>query len=336
MVKKKVFVDMTPTCREKITGWERFALTLEQIIIDNPEENLDISFPRFKNNTSGRIEYIAKQLLWHYKGAKEGLTEGDIFHSGMLPPPEGDFKKSWTIHDDIILGGHSEYARSGSIIWNTLAKQSLSKTDAFITSTKFVADELVKLGVPSKKIEIIMPPIKPLLGEAKEMKEFKGSSGLEENLSGNYAIIVGSIEKRKNPIFAAKLALSCGLTPVLAGGFSNLQCSDFPAGTLFAGRCSDQELIWLYQNALVLISASFYEGVNLPIFEALSLGTKVVASDIGVHKELTNGMVKLFPFDLAQAKKVLLETLACEFQGKIELSTPEEISKRYYQIWEAL
>ena len=336
MPKQKVFIDMTQTCREKITGWERFAITLEDMLLSNPSANLDLSFLRFEKNSSGRIDYLANQLTWYFKDAKNGIADNDIFHSGALPPPKGKFKKTWTIHDDIILGGHKEYARSGAVIWNTLAKKALKDTNMFITPTKYVASELMVLGIPSSKIEIISPAIMQFKAAPTKVVRFTGVKGEESFLDGEFAIIVGSIETRKNPVFAANLALKCGVTPVLVGGFANLVAEDFPPVTLFAWRCSDSELLWLYENAEVLVTASFYEGVNLPIFEALNLGTKVVASDIGVHRELTNGMVQLFPFDLEEASKVLKVVLNSEFKGKVELPTSEQITKNYYEVWDSL
>jgi glycosyltransferase involved in cell wall biosynthesis len=336
MPKKKVFIDMTQTCREKITGWERFAITLEEMMLCNPSENLDLSFLRFEKNSSGRIDYLTKQLTWYFKDARKGVEENDIFHSGALPPPKGKFKKTWTIHDDIILGGHKEYARPGAMVWNTLARNALKDTNKFITPTKYVASELMNLGIPSTKIEIISPAIAIFKTAPVRVVNFTGVKGEKKFLDGKFAIIVGSIERRKNPVFAANLALKCGVTPVIVGGFANLVAEDFPPGTLFTGRCSDSELLWLYENAEVLITASFYEGVNLPIFEALNLGTKVVASDIGVHRELTNGMVQLFPFDIEEASKVLKVVLNSEFKGKVELPTSEQITKNYYEVWDSL
>jgi glycosyltransferase involved in cell wall biosynthesis len=336
MPKQKVYIDMTQTCREKITGWERFAITLEDMLLSNPSANFDLSFLRFEKNSSGRIDYLTNQLAWYFRDAKNGVIENDIFHSGALPPPKGDFKKTWTIHDDIILGGHKEYARSGAVIWNTLGKKALKDTNIFITPTKYVASELMNLGIPSSKIEIISPAITEFKASPTKPTKFNGVKGEESPIDGKFAIIVGSIEKRKNPVFAANLALKCGVTPVLVGGFANLEAEDFPLGTLFTGRCSDSELLWLYENAEVLITASFYEGVNLPIFEALNLGTKVVASDIGVHKELTKGMVQLFPFDLEEASKVLRAVINSEFTGRVELPTPEQITKCYYDVWDSL
>lgn len=49
---------------------------------------------------------------------------------------------------------------------------------------------------------------------------------------------------------------------------------------------SDQELCWLYRHCLLLVVASSVEGFCLPLAEALSLGCKVVCSDIPILREV--------------------------------------------------
>lgn len=50
----------------------------------------------------------------------------------------------------------------------------------------------------------------------------------------------------------------------------------------------DAELCWLYQNCEMLVVPSTTEGFCLPLAEALSLGSKVVCSNIPIFKEIAN------------------------------------------------
>jgi glycosyltransferase involved in cell wall biosynthesis len=52
---------------------------------------------------------------------------------------------------------------------------------------------------------------------------------------------------------------------------------------------SDQGLLRLLANARGLLMPSFAEGYGLPVVEALSVGTPVIASDIPVFREITQG-----------------------------------------------
>lgn len=51
-------------------------------------------------------------------------------------------------------------------------------------------------------------------------------------------------------------------------------------------RCTDDELAGLLRGARALLFPSFVEGFGMPLVEALAHGTPVIASDIGVFREL--------------------------------------------------
>jgi glycosyltransferase involved in cell wall biosynthesis len=51
-------------------------------------------------------------------------------------------------------------------------------------------------------------------------------------------------------------------------------------------NAEDAQLAWLYRNAEAVLVPSLAEGFSLPLIEALSCDTAVVASDIEVHREV--------------------------------------------------
>lgn len=55
---------------------------------------------------------------------------------------------------------------------------------------------------------------------------------------------------------------------------------------IFYGEANDQELSWLYQNAIALVLPSLMEGFGLPALEAMACGSLVLASDIPALKEV--------------------------------------------------
>ena len=59
----------------------------------------------------------------------------------------------------------------------------------------------------------------------------------------------------------------------------------------------DAQVARLIGGAAALLSPSFAEGYNLPVIEALSLATPVIASDIAVHRELAAGAQLIDPLD---------------------------------------
>jgi glycosyltransferase involved in cell wall biosynthesis len=56
----------------------------------------------------------------------------------------------------------------------------------------------------------------------------------------------------------------------------------------------DSELCWLYKNCEMLIVPSSTEGFCLPLAEALSLGSKVVCSNIAIFKEIASSKCTFF------------------------------------------
>jgi glycosyltransferase involved in cell wall biosynthesis len=53
----------------------------------------------------------------------------------------------------------------------------------------------------------------------------------------------------------------------------------------------------LIGSANALLAPSFTEGFNLPVAEAMAVGTPVIASDIAVHRELASGARLIDPLD---------------------------------------
>ena len=75
--------------------------------------------------------------------------------------------------------------------------------------------------------------------------------------------------------------------------------------TLFwHAKCSDSELIQLYAESEVTLVASKGEGFGLPILEATSHGSRVVARDIPVFREVGGEQVQYFNSDAANLPEV--------------------------------
>ena len=66
----------------------------------------------------------------------------------------------------------------------------------------------------------------------------------------------------------------------------------------------DEELIYCYKNAKMLVFPSIVEGFGLPIVESLHFGLHVLASDTPIHREVGGDRVEYFslnnPMELSQ------------------------------------
>ena len=129
-------------------------------------------------------------------------------------------------------------------------------------------------------------------------------------LKGNdYIVTVGTIEARKNHALlynVYKLAKSRGIdlpTLVIVGrrGWKTEQIYDFMTQDpevkdkfVFLHNASDENLSWLYDNALFSVVPSFCEGWGMPIAESVARGVPCVCSNTTSMIEVAEGYVTHF------------------------------------------
>jgi glycosyltransferase involved in cell wall biosynthesis len=98
-----------------------------------------------------------------------------------------------------------------------------------------------------------------------------------------YFLYAGAIEPRKNLSMLVEawreVAREASVELALAGRRrSDGPCLEQQPGLRLLGEVDDEELARLYNGALAVVYPSFYEGFGLPVIEAMSCGTAVVAS----------------------------------------------------------
>jgi glycosyltransferase involved in cell wall biosynthesis len=96
----------------------------------------------------------------------------------------------------------------------------------------------------------------------------------------SYALFVGSIQARKDPLAAADAASAAGLRFVVAGPTRDRALAQEleRRGAELRGYLAKPELADLYRGAACLVLPSRYEGFGLPVLEAMACGTPVVAA----------------------------------------------------------
>jgi alpha-1,2-rhamnosyltransferase len=139
-------------------------------------------------------------------------------------------------------------------------------------------------------------------------------------------LMVGMISPRKNHALAVDTfdqLWSAGVDAslVIAGNYG-WDCADlidrirrhpqFGRKLLWFKDVSDSELDYCYRRAAGLITASFAEGFNLPIVEALSKGCPVLSSDLPVHREVGGAYAAYFRSgDAAALAELITEHCRC-------------------------
>lgn len=134
-----------------------------------------------------------------------------------------------------------------------------------------------------------------------------------------YVLSVGRLNVRKNLAFTFEVALQSGQIsterPLVVVGEPDgpqqahsrrIDDAIREGEILFMGHLPAAELVWLYQNARLMVFLSLDEGFGLPPLEARALGCPVLASDIPVFRETLGADATLVdPTSVAAAAKAL-------------------------------
>lgn len=179
--------------------------------------------------------------------------------------------------------------------------------------------DLMKLYfVDEKKISVVYEGY-----DTESQKSIKSKVHKVESLKGlipntklkiqdtKYLLFVGRIEERKNvigmieafEILKEKYGIEHKLILAGRGGFGfekiekKARESKFEKDIIFAGFISEEEKWKLFEGAEVFLFPTFYEGFGIPVLEAQSVGTPVIASDNSSIPEVIGDDLKEFLVD---------------------------------------
>lgn len=184
---------------------------------------------------------------------------------------------------------------------NFYVPRSIRKADRIVAISDSTRHDIEQYYPQSKgKIDVIYNPI--------HFSKFDGDSETMD-VGSDYFLAISSSSNFKNQITilrsfqqyretgGEKRLVMVGLKSPISESciFFETMPQDIKDGIIWKSGLSNPELGCLYRQASCYISASKFEGLGMPVIEAMSFGLPVVLSDIPVHREASQGRGSYFP-----------------------------------------
>ncbi|MGL5732260.1 MAG: glycosyltransferase family 4 protein [Bacteroidales bacterium] len=258
---------------------------------------------RSKINNGLNIQYRFPKGFWKGFGVKSiwrsygivsdiNLENMDIYHGLSNEIPFGlqksGVKSVVTIHDLIFLRYPEFYKPIDRLIYKFKFKRACQKADRVIAVSEMTKRDIVNFfNIDPKKIDVIYQGCDNSFKVA-AAEELKKQVKQKYKLPDNYILYVGTIESRKNLLLALKaLKESSNKIPLVAVGrptpYMNevkqfIKENGLEDLVTFLHGVPFGDLPAIYQQATIFVYPSFFEGLVIPIIEALYSGIPVIAA----------------------------------------------------------
>ena len=176
-----------------------------------------------------------------------------------------------TIHDLSFERDPSLMGRKDRLVFRTMVPRAARRAARVLTVSERTRRDLRELyRIPDERIVVTPNGADPAFSPGEPSNRLS---------LGSYALVVGAVQERKNPLAALAAAEQAGLPLVVAGPAKDAELAREleRRGARVTGYVPQEELVDLYRGAACLLQTSRYEGFGLPVLEAMACGTPVVA-----------------------------------------------------------
>lgn len=258
----------------------------------------------------------------------------DLFHAPAYGAPIWGVRPLVvTLHDVSYARVPERYPHHSDPIRRSFYRASARRADRILTDSSFSRDEIVAaFDVDPARIDVVplgvAPPFSPDARVAREPFVLHvGDLHARRNLS---MLLDAVMWLRRADSRCARLRL------VLAGADLGLlqslrrQAAGAAEALEHVGRPGDVELVDLYRRARVFAYPSRYEGFGLPLLEAMSCETPVVAANAAAIPEVVGSAAILLPVDAAAAWRDALKAVLTDPQLAADLGARGRLRAREF------
>lgn len=269
-----VLVDADVLGRQR-TGDETY---VRNLLRELPEAAPDLRFAAVTRNTDlvpagvEPIELPAGSQEWRMAWKLPRLVRRlrpRVAHFQHSLPLRGGVRSVLTIHDLSFERDPELMPRKDRLVFRTVVPRSARRADRLIAVSERTREDLADLyGIPEGKVTVIPHGVDPLFVPSDQLGK------------GGYLLVVGAVQRRKDPRAAVDAGNELGMPVVVVGPEREpaLARQLRELGADLRGYVDREELARLYRDASALVVPSRYEGFGLPVLEAMATGTPVVAA----------------------------------------------------------
>ena len=201
-------------------------------------------------------------------------------------------------------------------------EDAIRRADRIVAVSGTTADQVAGLfGIDRESIPVAYPGLDRSVFSpvgANRCRQAAEHYGIRDR----FVLALSSVSPRRNletlvRAFASVAPLFPDVDLVIAGSLSyapeyarklqNLAAETAPGRVVFPDYIRSEDLPVLYSGAELFVSASFFEGFDMPVAEAMACGTPAAVSDIPVHREVCGESAAYFEPSDAESLSEILE-----------------------------